>query len=147
MDPRIISAKGYNLWPCTATTSGIGGYGTIEIEPGFQMISTPVVYGYWDTSAHIHVHNTSTVATVYNYIDQQISDLYSVASNTMVEVYNTLVGGQGNYWNFVPGMTNPASPHSFQLSYYDSGSGSQEVTGYFIKSIHSTTFTISWGEQ
>ena len=147
MDIRFIGWHGYQLAQCDDTTSGIGGHGVVEIEPGFQMIATPVVYGYWSTTEHKHIHDGSTIATVYNYIDQQISDIYGVPSDTMVEVYNTLIGGQGNYWNFVPGVTNSASPHNFRLSYYDTGSGSQEVTGYYIKSIHPTAFTISWGEQ
>jgi len=145
MDTRLIATAGYNFWPCT-TVSGIGGSGIIEIEPGFQIIATPVIYGYWDSSLHKHVHDGITIATVEGYIDNQISDVYGVASNTMVEVYNTLIGGQGNYWNFVPGVTNSFSPHNFQLSYYDAGANSQEAVGYFIKSIHSTTFTISWGK-
>jgi len=106
-----------------------------------------VIYGYWDTVGHKHIHDNSTIATVYNYIDKQISDVYNVPSNTMVEIYNTLIGGQGNYWNFIPGIINPESPHNFRLSYFDVDANSQEVVGYFIKSIHPTTFTITWGEQ
>lgn len=147
MDPRLLITSGYNLWPCDTTVSGIGGSGVIEIEPGFQIISTPVVFGYWSIVEHKHIHDGVTTATVYNYIDQQISDVYGVASSTMVEVYNTLIGGQGNYWNFIPGVIDPNSPHNFRLSYYDPGADSQEVVGYFIKSIHPTTFTITWGER
>jgi len=146
VDVRFIGWAGYQLAPCSTTSSGICGYGIIEIEPGFQIIATPVEYGYWSTTEHKHIHDGATVATIYNYIDQQISDVYGVQSNTMVEVYNTLVGGQGNYWNFVPGVTNPLSPHNFNLSYYDSGANSHEIVGYFVKSIHPTTFTITWGE-
>lgn len=147
MEIRTLAAAGYNLWSSFTTTSGIGGYGIIEIEPGFQIISTPVIYGFWSITEHKHIHDGTTIATVYNYIDQQISDTYGVASNTMIEVYNTLIGGQGNYWNFVPGITDPNSPHNFQLSYYDPGADSQEVVGYFIKSIHPVAFSITWGEQ
>ena len=146
MDPRITVAT-YNLWSSAeTTTSGIGGSGTIEIEPGFQMIATPVIYGYWSTTEHKHIHDDSTIATVYNYIDQQISDVYGVQTSTMIRFFNTLVGGSPIYYNFVPDLTNPADIHNFQLSYYDAGANSQEVTGYFLESIHPTTFTITWGD-
>lgn len=148
MNIKYLSSLGYDFWPCDTTVSGIGGYGTIEIEPGgFQMIAIPVVYGWWDSTSHEHIHDGTTVATVNNYVVDQIEDVYGVQANTMVEVFNTLIGGQGNYWNFVPNLTNPASPHNFQLSYYDPGAKSQEVTGFFVKSVHPTTFKIVWGEQ
>lgn len=147
MDLRFISWAGYELKECDTTVSGIGGHGVIEIEPGFQMIAAPVVYGYWSSVEHKHVHDGSTIAKVKNYIVDQIEDVYGVQANTMVEVFNTLVGGEANYWNFVPNFIDPGSPHNFQLSYYDSGANSQEVTGFYVKSIHPTTFTIIWGEQ
>ena len=145
---KTLSSAGYNMWSeiCTGTTnSGIGG-GYIDVEPGFQLISTPVIHGWWNSDIHMHVHDGSTVATVYNYIVTQIEDVYSVPANTMVEVFNTLIGGNGIYWNFVPGVTNPLSPHAFQLGYYDPGAGGYEYTGFFIKSIHPVTFQIRWGE-
>jgi hypothetical protein len=147
MDIRYLASYGYQLWPCDVTTSGIGGYGIIEVEPGFQMAAAPVIYGYWDSVSHKHIHDGTTLATVYNYLVLQIEDVYGVPANTMIEVFNTLVGGNSIYWNFVPGVTNPLSPHNFYLSYYDSGADSQEVTGFFIKSIHPTTFSLVWGER
>ncbi len=146
MEIRTLVSAGYNLWEgdCV-TTSGIGG-GYLDIEPGFQMISVPITYGYWDSTTHQHVHDDITIATIYNYIIQQMEDIYSVDGDTMIEVFNTLVGSQGNYWNFVPGVTDPASSHNFQLSYYDSGAGGYEYTGFFVKSIHPVSFTIQWGD-
>ena len=149
MDIRFLASAGYDLFcePCTesGTCSGIGG-GYIDIEPGFQMISIPITHGYWSSVLHEHVHDGSTVANVYNYIVQQVEDIYAVEADTMIEVFNTLVGGQGNYWNFVPGVTNPASPHDFQLAYFDVGVSAYEYTGFFIKSIHPVNFTIQWGD-
>ena len=150
MDLRYITTAGYDFFtePCTesgTTSSGIDG-GYIDIEPGFQMISIPITYGFWNSTTHEHVHDGTTIATVYNYIVQQIEDIYGVNGDTMIEVFNTLVGGQGNYWNFVTGVTNPASPHNFQLAYLDPGAGGYEYTGFFIKSIYFTNFTIQWGD-
>jgi len=147
---KYLASAGYDLWsePCIVSgtiCSGIGG-GYIDIEPGFQMISVPITHGWWSSTAHEHVHDDTTVANVYNYIIQQIEDIYGVDGDTMIEVFNTLIGGQGNYWNFVPGVTNPASPHNFQLAYSDPGAGSYEYTGFFVKSIHSTSFIIQWGD-
>ena len=147
MNILYLASRGYQLWSCDTTTSGIGGYGVIEVEPGFQMVSTPVIYGFYSSAEHKHIHDGITPATVYNYIVLQIEDVYGVPANTMIEVFNTLVGGQGNYWNFVPGSTNPLSPHNFLLSYYDPGADSQEVTGFFIKSKHPVVFNIFWGER
>ncbi|MFA6887282.1 MAG: hypothetical protein WCQ65_09970 [Fermentimonas sp.] len=150
MDIRFLVSSGYDLFcgPCTTsgtTCSGVTG-GYIAIEPGFQMVSIPITHGYWSSIIHGHVHDNSTIANVHNYIVQQIEDLHGVSANTMIEVFNTLVGGQGNYWNFVPGVTNPDSPHNFQLAYLDTDVGTYEYIGFFIKSIHSTTFTIQWGD-
>lgn len=149
MNIKTISSAGHNFWADEVTTSGGGGIGSgiIEIENGFQMLGIPVDFGYWDAVTHKHVHDNTTPATVHNYIITQIEDTYGAAANTMIEICNTLIGGQGNYWNFVPGVTNPLSPHNFQMSYLDSGAGSQEVTGFFIKSVHATLFTIKWGDQ
>lgn len=135
------------MWPCEPcpTVSGVGG-GYVDIEQNWQMLSLPVRWGFWSSTEHRHIHDGVTPATIYNYVIVQIEDLYGVSADTMVEVCNTLIGGQGNYWNFVPGITNPLSPHNFQLSYFDPGAGDYEYTGFFIKSIHSTSFTIQWGD-
>lgn len=147
MNIKTISSAGYNFWAEEVSGDDCIGSGIIEIENGFQMLGIPIIEGWWNSVTHKHVHNDGTTATVYNYIITQIEDVYGVSANTMIEVCNTLIGGQGNYWNFVPGVTNPLSPHNFQLSYLDSGVGSQEVTGFFIKSVHTTSFSIVWGEQ
>lgn len=147
MNIKTLSSSGYNLWADDVSSDDCIGNGIIEIENGFQMIGIPIIEGWWNPVTHKHVHNDGTTANVYNYIITQIEDTYGVAADTMIEVCNTLIGGQGSYWNFVPGVTNPLSPHNFQMSYLDSGAGSQEVTGFFIKSIHPTSFTIKWGDQ
>jgi hypothetical protein len=143
VDIRTVSTLGYQLWSHVTTSSG--GYVDIEAN-SFQMISIPVIHGYWSSITHQHVHDDTTPATIYNYIIEQIEDIYSVSGDTMVEVFNTLIGGQGNYWNFVVGVTNPASPHNFKLAYIDSGTGDVEYTGFFIKSVHPSSFTIQWGD-
>jgi hypothetical protein len=145
MEIRTLTSAGFNLWS-QSSADCIGG-GTIEIEPSWQMIAIPVTYGYWSVTEHRHIHDNTTPATVYNYVIAQIEDIYGVPANTMIAVLNTLVGGQGNYWNFVPNVTNPVSPHNFLLSYLDAGAGSEEVTGFFVKSIHPNAFTIKWGEN
>ncbi len=144
-DLRYISWAGYQL---TSGQSVVGkGYGTLEIEPGWAMLAIPVHYGKWDKTTHMHIHDGSTVATIKNYIVDQIEDVYNVQASTMVEVFNTLVGGQGNYWNFVPDVTSEVSPHNFLLEYKDQDIDSYEVTGFFIKSIHQSNFYLKWGEQ
>jgi hypothetical protein len=46
VDIRFLGWAGYQLASCDATASGIGGYGSIQLEPGWQLISIPVRYGY-----------------------------------------------------------------------------------------------------
>ncbi len=144
---KYISSAGYDFYSAVTTTSGggmDGGY--IDIENSWQMLSVPVTHGYWSSIEHKHIHDDVTPATIYNYIITQIEDSYGVNANTMIEVSNTLIGGQGNYWNFVPGVTNPASPHNFNLAYLDTDIGVYEYTGFFVKSIHSSSFVIQWGD-
>ena len=53
MDMRYVAWAGYQLAPAESVSSV--GHGSIEIEPGWQLISIPVHYGYWDSSSHEHV--------------------------------------------------------------------------------------------
>ena len=142
---KYISTNGSDFYSASGGGEGIGG-GLIDIEQSWQIISIPLRFGYYNPLIHEHVHDTAVLATVYNYVVLQIEDKFGVPANTMIEVFNTLIGGQGNYWNFVPGVTNPLSPHNFNLCYPDITSINYEVTGFFVKSIHSTNFTIQWGE-
>ncbi len=144
-DLRYVAWAGYQL---TKDSNVIGkDYGILEIEPGWAMLAIPIHYGWWDKVEHRHVHDGVTVATIKNYVVDQIEDVYNVQASIMVEVFNTLVGGQGNYWNFVPDITNESSPHNFLLEYKDQDVDSYEVTGFFIKSIYQSTFELKWGEQ
>jgi len=146
MDIRYISSAGYDLFcePCV-TESGVVTGGYIDIEPGFQMISIPITHGYWDTTTSGHIHTTSIPATVYNYIVQQAEYVYGVPGEDMIEVFTTLIGGSSIYYNFTVGVIDPGSYHNFQLAYYDLEADDYEYTGFFIKSIHPTSFKIQWG--
>ncbi len=146
MNIKFLSSAGYDLFCEPTTGSGVINGGYVDIEPGFQMISLPVTNGYWDTTTSGHIHETSTKATVYNYIVQQVEHVYGVPGEDMIEVFNTLIGGSSIYYNFKVGVTNPLDIHNFQLAYYDSGAGDYEYTGFFIKSVHPTSFKIRWGE-
>ena len=116
----------------------------IEIEQNrWQMVTIPIKYGYWDKTIHDHVHDDITIATVKNYIVDQIEDVYGVQANTMVEVINTYIGDENLMRNYVCGVTIDSSGHNFPLAYMD---GSKiEYTGIWVKSIHPTPFTIKWG--
>jgi len=143
MDVRYLGWAGYELKVCDATTSGIGGYGSIELEYGWQLIAVPVVHGYWDFASHKHIHDNITVAKFKNYILDQITDLYG---NNIVEVANTYLGDNQFFWNYVPGSTPETSPHNFQLVYDDGVN--KEIAGFWIK-IKGTNapYLITWGEQ
>lgn len=153
MDMRYIAWAGYDLTECDATASGIGGYGTIQLEYGWQLIAIPIMYGYWDSTAHEHVHDEITQAKFENYVLDQIEDLYTNVSGTtvsgveeIVEVANTYLGDNQFFWSYVVGSTPTSSPHNFRLVYEDGGS--QEISGFWIKIIHpEAPYLITWGEQ
>ena len=142
MDVRFLAWKGYELAPCEATASGIGGYGSIELEPGWQMIAIPVIYGYWDVAAHEHVHDASTVAKFENYVYDQIEDLYGPGN---VEVANTYTGDAQAFYSYVVGSTPSTSVHNFQLVYDDEGH--HEISGFWIKMTTTSGIVITWGEE
>jgi len=143
MDVRYIGWAGYELKVCDATTSGIGGYGSIQLEYGWQMIAIPIVDGYWSSVDHKHIHDENTTAKFKNYVLDQITDLYG---SGVVEVANTYLGDNQFFWNYVPGSTPTSSPHNFQMVYDDGIS--KEISGFWIKIIGpAAPYTITWGEQ
>jgi len=117
--------------------------GTIELEVGWQLISIPIQYGYWDASAHAHVHDDTTTAKIKNYVVDQIEDIQGVDCNTLIEIFNTYPGDVGGFLSFVPGVTNPLSSNNFALTYVDGTYN--EVMGFWVKNISASSFTITWG--
>ena len=143
MDMRYIAWAGYDLAECDTTASGIGGYGSIQLESGWQLIAIPIMYGYWDDITSEHVHDDVTVAKYENYVQAQIDDLYGP---DIIEVANTYTGDQQAFWSYVVGSTPTSSPHNFQMVYGDGIH--QEISGFWIKVIGpSAPYIITWGEQ
>jgi hypothetical protein len=135
----MLITRGYG----TCTTSGVGTIGgTIELEPGWQLITTPVEFGYWDITSHRHIHDVSTLARFENYIMVQIDDLYGPGN---IEVANTFTGDSQSYYSYIPGSTPSNSPHNFFMVYNDGSN--KEYTGYWIKSVNINNMIISWGES
>jgi hypothetical protein len=150
MNMNYIAWAGYDLTCCGEgdTCSGIGGAGSIQLEYGWQLIAIPVEYGYWDSTAHEHVHDDVTRAKAENYVMDQIEDLYATVSGieTIVEVANTYTGDQQAFWSYVVGSTPTSSPHNFQLV-YDDGIH-REISGFWIKIIGpDAPYLITWGEE
>ena len=143
MDVRYLAWAGYQLAPCDTTSSGIGGYGSIELEEGWQLIAVPIQHGYWDSVEHKHVHDGVTKAKFKNYILDQITDIYG---NGVVEVANTYLGDNQFFWSYVVGSTPETSPHNFQMVYEDGPN--LEISGFWIKIIGpASPYIITWGEQ
>ncbi len=143
MEIRTLAAAGYSLWSEECVVSGTGvGSGTIELEYGWQLAAIPVGYGYWDSSAHEHVHDEVTVAKFENYILDQITDLHGTG---VVEVASTYLGDVQAFYSYVVGSTPPSSPHNWSLI-YDDGIY-REVSGFWIKITGgSAPYVITWGE-
>jgi hypothetical protein len=144
MDIRYISSVGYDFYstPCETTSGTCVGYGTIQLEPSWQLISIPVDYGYWDSVNHVHVHDDVTVAKFKNYVLDQIEDLYGTGN---VEVANTYTGDAQAFYSYVVGSTPESSFHNFQLIYDDSGN--REIAGFWIKMTTTSGVVITWGEN
>jgi len=145
MNMSYIGWAGYDLTCCgeDATASGIGGYGSIQLEFGWQLIAIPTMYGYWDDTAHEHAHDEFTVAKYENYVQEQIDDLYGPG---IIEVANTYLGDNQFFWSYVVGSTPTSSPHNFQLVYDDNGNN--EISGFWIKVIGpNPPYLITWGNQ
>ena len=138
-DIRFISSSGYDLFGGSGTSTG--GSGTIELESNWNLIAIPIKYGWWDSTLHKHIHDNSTISTFKNYVLDQISDIYGTGK---VEVANAYLGDNQFFYSYVPGVTPDSSPHNFQLVYLDNTS--EEISGFWIKSLHSGTMSISWGE-
>lgn len=141
MDPRHISWAGYQLAPCGTISSGIGGYGSIQLEPGWQLIAVPIDYGYWDSMVHRHVHDGITRAKLKNYVLDQIEDLYGTGN---VEVANTYLGDNRAFFSYVVGSTPESSANNFQLVYEDGPH--REISGFWINMTTTTGIIITWGE-
>ena len=142
MDMRYIAWAGYDLTVCDTTASGIGGYGSIELEYGWQMIAIPIVNGYWDSTEHKHIHDEVTKSKFKNYVLDQITDLYG---SGVVEVANTYLGDNQFFWSYVVGSTPEGNPHNFQLV-YDDGLN-REIAGFWIKVVGaSAPYMITWGD-
>ena len=145
VDIRYISSAGHQLWGgvCDTVASGIGGSGSIQLEPGWQLIAIPVEYGYWDDTAHEHVHDDVTRAKFENYVMDQIDDLYPTLSG--VDIAKAYLGDNQFFWNYVPNSTPPDSPHNFQLV-YDDGIH-REISGFWINMTTTSGIIITWGEE
>lgn len=140
MDIRFVASAGYDLFG-GGVGATVGGKGSIELEPGWQLISIPIQFGYWDATNNLLVHDGTTVAKFSNYVLAQIEDLYGTGK---VEIANTYTGDAQAFYSFVPGVTPDSSPNNFQLVYADGDN--EEISGFWLKSLHSTTMTIDWGE-
>lgn len=131
-------------------TTSIGmGKGTIELEPDqWQLLAIPIKYGYWDNTESKLVHDSVTRATIHNYVNAQLEDKYGVDGETLYDTANAYIGDNNTFLNYVPNLTLESSVHNFPLVYEDDQGGTiyDEVTPWLIKSKHSTSLEIEWGE-
>lgn len=144
MEIRTLVTKGFDLWSPKIVSGGMEGFGkgTIQLEQGWQLVSVPVLFGYWSSVSHEHIHDGTTVAKFKNYILDQITDLYGAG---VVEVANTYTGDQQIFYSYVVGVTPESSPNNFRLVYNDNEN--YEISGFWINVIGpSAPYIISWGE-
>lgn len=132
--------------PYKGETAGTSFRGTIEIEPGWQMISIPVQYGYFDKTSGTLVHDGTTVARIKNYVMDQIEYITGLPAQSVITAANTYVGDNQFFYNYVPGVTDENSDHNFPLVYFDDNKQSLEVTAFFIHNKLEAKIIIQWGE-
>ena len=92
---------------------GTIGKGTIEIEPGWQLISIPIKNGFWDKVSHKLIHD-ATIATIKNYLMDQIEDILAKPVNEVISVANTYIGDNQFFYNYVPGVTAENNSNNFK---------------------------------
>jgi len=144
MEIRTLVTRGFDLWSPKIVSGGMEGFGkgTLQLEYGWQLVSIPVQFGYWDSITHTHIHDGVTIAKFKNYVLDQIIDLYGP---NIVEVANTYTGDQQAFYSYVVGVTPEPSPNNFKLVYDDNGNF--EIAGFWINVIgDNSPYIISWGE-
>lgn len=114
---------------CSSSSGVCMGWDKVEIEPGWQMIATPVP----DTK----------IKSIIDYLESKYGP-------NCIGACVTLIGGL-NYRNYVPGVTPSDSPHNFPLIYIDQdlpdNEKYEEIVGYYIKNITTDTLILEniWG--
>jgi hypothetical protein len=142
MDVRTLVSGGHNLWSYKYKSDISLCEGTIELEYGWQLVAIPVMFGYWDSISHKHIHNSNIRSRFKNYVLDQITDLYG---QDIIGVANTYTGDSQAFYSFIPGVTPESSPHNFNLIYSDGDH--YEVSGFWINIIGvNGPYVISWGE-
>lgn len=139
------------LYDSDGNTTGAGGFtgsGSIEIEPNkWQLCAIPVTSGEWANGGFTNLNVTSTF---HNYVVTQLEEKYGTNIGNLIEVANTKTGDSQFYFNYIPNITTPDSPHNFRLIYedYDNDAGDgkvkHEITGFWIKSKTDIPLVIDW---
>lgn len=150
-NPLMEGDSLFLLYDSDGNTTGAGGFtgsGSIEIEPNkWQLCAIPVTSGEWKNGGFTNIGLTSTF---HNYVVTQLEEKYNSPIGDLIEVANTKTGDSLFYYNYIPHLTPPNSPHNFQLIYADadndSGNGriKHEVTGFWIKSKTDIPLVIDW---
>lgn len=140
MDIRPTVAR-YDLWSQEIESEECDNNGSIQLEANaWSLIAVPINQGWWNSSTHMHVHDTTT-AKIKNYVIDQIDDLYGTGK---ILVANAYLGDNQYFYSYVPGVTPESSVHNFQLIYTDGIHN--EITGFWIYSQHSSDIEITWGD-
>lgn len=117
--------------------------GEVEIEPNrWQLIAIPVKFGYYDATENTIKSSSTTRATIYNYVVQQLESTYTDNIENLIEVINTYVGDKNYFWNYVPGFTPEGSEHNFKLIYEDGSR--EEIVPFWIKSKVAYNMVLEW---
>jgi hypothetical protein len=121
--------------------------GTINIQPGWQLVTIPTIRGYFDIAQGKIIKDKAVHATVKNYLIDQLAYKLNVPveqMNQYIEVCIAYRGGELSQ-NFVVGVTPASSVNNFRLAYIDEENNKKEFTAFWVKNISGMTLPeISW---
>jgi len=79
------------------------------------------------------------VGNVKEYFVDRLATSYGVAPESLIDICNTYIGGEGRFRSYIPGVTNAATSNNFPLIYDDGVN--REITGFWVKTFDFTAAT------
>ena len=119
--------------------------GKLIIQPGWQMVTIPIQYGYFDKQRGILIHDNATLAKIKNYVMDQIEFIIGYPLNSFIEIAKCYTGNENAFLSYIPGLTKDNSFNNFYLAKDDATGLGLEYVPFWIKSLYTEPIVINWG--
>ena len=119
--------------------------GKLIIQPGWQMVTVPIQYGYFDKNRGILIHDNVTLTKIKNYVMDQIEFILGDSADKFIEIAKCYTGNENAFLSYIPGLTKLSSMNNFYLAKNDISNIGLEFVPFWIKSIHTEPIVIDWG--